>query len=100
MYVDEYILFNRGNTMLESVIPSLIYFGIKSIYTYGYDGPKLGNYMYYNNIINNTIIECESEYTILKYIVSMLNKNNIYLYKCSINSQADLPLIDIYNIFE
>ena len=94
----DFIMFNLGNGMLEYVIPTCIYSGIKIIYTYGYDGAKNNEYVYFNELPNNYDFEEIKnifEYPYMKDIICMLNKNGVYLYKCSNNSPIDLPLFNI-----
>jgi len=92
----DFLMYNLGNSMLEYVIPTCIYSGIKIIYTYGYDGPKNNKFVYFNGLFGDfDNIQNIFEFPYMKDILSMLNKNGIYLYKCSNNSPIDLPLFNI-----
>jgi hypothetical protein len=94
----EFIMYNLGNGMLEYVIPTCIYSGIKKINTYGYDGPKNNEILYFNGLRNkhtHEIINYYSETPYMTDIKCMLEKNGISLYKCSNTSPINLPLFDI-----
>jgi hypothetical protein len=92
----DFIMFNLGNSMLEYVIPTCIYSGIKIIYTYGYDGATNNDFVYFNGLCGDfEQIKNIFETPHMNDIKRMLNKNGVYLYKCSNNSPIDLPLFNI-----
>ena len=93
--------------MLEIVIPFVLFNNINNIYTFGWDGPK--NNCYIN--FDNKIIEIDNikknikntynyynEYYFIEYIKKMFYKNNINIFKCSMDSHINIEYKNIYKI--
>jgi len=91
------IYFNCAHIMLEISIPLSLHIGCKIIHTLGWDGPinNIYSYLYNNKKIAQENIPLETEYTNMKYILSMFKKNNIYIYKCNQKSPIELEYKNI-----
>lgn len=92
--------FNCAHIMLETVIPFINHSNIKNIYTVGWDGPKNNIYKtYFNN--NMSVFEnlkkknkkkcfIYNEFVFIEPVKIMFKKENMNVYKCSLNSPIKL----------
>jgi hypothetical protein len=98
-------LFNQAHIMLEIAIPIVILMGSNTIYTFGWDGPKIRDgifteYNYnYNENCKYRIVHNQkkghneykyTEYPYIEIIDKLLRDENINLYKCNEISNINL----------
>ena len=101
---------NLAHIMMELSVPFCVYTKIKTIYTYGWDGPNKNGV--YDNL-NGTSINFErekkigskkslgctyNEYCFTEHILNALQKIGIKIYKCSEKSSMNIPIINLKTI--
>ena len=104
---DNILFFNLAHIMLECVLPLAIHIGSNKIYTIGWDGPSKKGMEYFSEINGEIkklkaygrkgkmILHGRQEYKYIKEINKVFIKNNIFLYKLSIESPINLPYSDL-----